>query len=55
MGKKAIKEMYLMQQGNVPNTFAYIKDINTDYTYVSGTKIKIGIEKFISWYNNYNI
>ena len=55
MGKKAIKEMYPMQQGDVPKTFADIKDINTDYAYVPSTKIKIGIEKFISWYNNYKI
>ena len=55
MGKKAIKEMYPMQQGDVPKTFADIKEINTDYAYVPSTTIKIGIEKFISWYNNYKI
>ncbi|MFT4643748.1 MAG: UDP-glucuronate 4-epimerase [Planctomycetota bacterium] len=55
MGQKAIKEMYPMQQGDVPKTFADIKDINTDYAYVPSIKIKIGVEKFISWYNNYKI
>ena len=45
----------LLIVGDVPKTFADIKEINTDYAYVPSTKIKIGIEKFISWYNNYKI
>ena len=55
MGKKAIKEMYPMQKGDVTKTFADIKDINIDYDYKPSTKIKVGIEKFILWYNNYKI
>ena len=55
MGKKAIKEMYPMQQGDVPITFANIDDLILDYNYKPTTTIEKGIEKFIDWYlKHYN-
>jgi UDP-glucuronate 4-epimerase len=53
IGKKAIKEMYPMQQGDVPKTFADITDLFNDYGYKSSTDIKVGIEKFINWFKLY--
>ena len=53
MGKKAIKEMYPMQQGDVSRTFADVDELINDYKYSPNTDIKIGIEKFITWYKNY--
>jgi UDP-glucuronate 4-epimerase len=53
MGKKAIKEMYPMQQGDVPRTFADITDLFNDYGYKSSTDIKVGIEKFVNWFKPY--
>jgi UDP-glucuronate 4-epimerase len=50
MGKKAIKEMYPMQAGDVPKTFADIRRLIDDYGYSSDTDIKSGIQKFIDWY-----
>ena len=53
IGKKAIKEMYPMQQGDVPRTFADISSITEDYVYKPNTTINLGISKFIKWYNKY--
>jgi UDP-glucuronate 4-epimerase len=50
MGKEAIKEMYPMQQGDVPKTFADIRNLIDDYGYSPNTDIKFGIQKFINWY-----
>ena len=50
MGKKAIKEMYPMQQGDVSRTYADISSLIDDYSYKPNTKIKVGIQKFINWF-----
>ena len=54
IGKKAIKEMYPMQQGDVPRTFADVNDLIKDYKYSPNTDIKSGIENFMNWFLNYN-
>ena len=54
MGQKAIKEMYPMQQGDVPRTFADVDELIKDYKYSPSTGIKIGIENFINWLLNFN-
>ena len=53
IGKKAIKEMFPMQPGDVPKTYADIDALISDYNYSPKTDIKIGLEKFIKWYKNY--
>lgn len=52
MGKKAIKELYPMQQGDVPRTYANIDELINDYDYIPNTSIDEGLNKFILWYNN---
>ena len=54
MGKKAIKEIHPMQQGDVTRTFADVDELIKDYEYVSNTNIKSGIQSFINWFNTYN-
>ena len=51
MGKKAIKEMYPMQKGDVPRTFANIDELINDYDYKPNTSIEKGLMKFILWHN----
>ncbi|MDB4016217.1 NAD-dependent epimerase/dehydratase family protein [Flavobacteriaceae bacterium] len=51
MGKKAIKEMCPMQQGDVPRTFANIDELISDYDYKPNTSIEEGLNKFILWHN----
>ena len=50
LGKKATKEMYPMQQGDVSRTFADVDELIKDYDYSPSTDIKSGIKKFIKWY-----
>tara|TARA_X000000950_G_scaffold106258_1_gene133829 strand:- start:27650 stop:28678 length:1029 start_codon:yes stop_codon:yes gene_type:complete len=50
MGKKAIKEMYPMQKGDVTKTFASVDALIKDYGYSPRTEIMEGIIKFINWF-----
>jgi UDP-glucuronate 4-epimerase len=52
IGKKAIKKMYPMQQGDVPKTFADVDELIKDYEYSPSTDIETGIGSFISWFKN---
>ena len=53
MGKVAMKEMYPMQQGDVPRTFADVDELIKDYEYSPSTDIKSGIQSFVKWFINY--
>jgi UDP-glucuronate 4-epimerase len=53
IGKKAIKEMHPMQQGDVPRTFANVDELTKDYGYKPNTSIKNGIREFVNWYRMY--
>jgi len=53
MGKKAIKEMYPMQQGDVPKTFADVDDLIKDFDYKPNTKLAEGIAVFVKWYREF--
>jgi UDP-glucuronate 4-epimerase len=53
LGKEAIKEMYPMQQGDVPRTFADVDELIKDYKYSPSTDISSGIDSFISWFISY--
>lgn len=54
IGKKAVKEFYPMQPGDVYQTFADVGDLMEDVGFKPAIKLKIGIEKFIKWYKNAN-
>jgi len=53
MGKKSIKRMYPMQQGDVPKTFADVNQLIKDYKYSPTTDIERGIRIFVAWYKEY--
>jgi UDP-glucuronate 4-epimerase len=53
MQKRAKKEMYPMQLGDVPKTYADINELKFDFDYRPKTNIKVGIKSFIRWYINY--
>ena len=53
IGKKAIKEMYPMQQGDVPRTFADIGELLNIYNFKPNTSIKDGLKQFVNWYKLY--
>jgi UDP-glucuronate 4-epimerase len=54
LGKKAIKIMKPIQKGDVPNTYADIKDIQADYNFTPKTKLAEGIPLFIEWFKSYH-
>lgn len=50
IGKKSIKEMHPMQEGDVKRTSANIDLLIKDYGYKPNTSIKDGLKKFVEWY-----
>jgi UDP-glucuronate 4-epimerase len=52
-GKKAIKEMYPMQPGDVNQTWADVSALREDFNYSPTTSIHEGIDEFVKWYKAY--
>ena len=50
LGKTAKKEFLPLQPGDVPETYADIKDLFDQFNYKPSTTVEEGIEKFICWY-----
>ncbi len=50
LGKKAKKNMLPLQMGDVPSTYADVKDLVEDLGYKPSTSIQEGINNFIDWY-----
>ena len=50
LGKKAKKNMLPLQPGDVPSTYADVKDLVEDLGYKPSTSIQEGIDNFIDWY-----
>jgi UDP-glucuronate 4-epimerase len=53
LGKKAIKNLLPLQQGDVPDTFADIDDLVRDVGYRPATPVEVGVRKFVEWYVGY--
>ncbi len=53
LGIEAKKEFLPMQPGDVPATYADVKDLVANFNYKPATTVKEGIKKFISWYKSY--
>ena len=53
LGKKAIKNLLPLQQGDVPDTFADIDDLVRDVDYRPATPVEVGVKKFVEWYVGY--
>jgi UDP-glucuronate 4-epimerase len=53
LGKKAIKNLLPLQEGDVPETFADVDDLIRDVGFKPATSIEDGIGKFIDWYKEY--
>ena len=54
VGKKAIKNYMPMQAGDVPITYADIDGLSDLCGFKPSTEIEDGVEKFVSWYKEYN-
>jgi len=52
-GKKAIKIMRRMQDGDVPATLADIDDAKKELGFEPKTPIEEGLRRFVAWYRDY--
>jgi UDP-glucuronate 4-epimerase len=53
LGKKAVKNLLPIQEGDVPETYADVDDLIRDVNFKPATSIETGIEKFVNWYLEY--
>ncbi len=53
LGKKAVKNMMPIQEGDVPNTFADVDNLMKEVDFKPATPIEVGIGKFVDWYLEY--
>jgi UDP-glucuronate 4-epimerase len=53
LGKKAIKNLMPIQEGDVPETYADVDDLIREVDFKPSTPIEVGVEKFIDWYLEY--
>ena len=54
LGKKAIKKMLPMQDGDVKKTWASISKIEVDYNFKISVSLEKGIKEFITWFKTYH-
>jgi UDP-glucuronate 4-epimerase len=54
LGKTAKKDFLPLQPGDVPDTYADVKDLVKQFKYKPSTTIEEGITNFISWYREYH-
>jgi UDP-glucuronate 4-epimerase len=53
LGKKAIKNLLPLQQGDVPETYADVDNLMREVGFKPATSIEKGISHFIDWYLDY--
>ena len=53
LGRKAAKTFLPAQPGDVPITYADVKDLEADFGFAPKTPIDQGIAKFVAWYRDY--
>jgi UDP-glucuronate 4-epimerase len=53
LGKKAVKNLMPMQDGDVPDALADVQDLLNEIDYKPSTPIEVGVGKFIDWYLDY--
>jgi UDP-glucuronate 4-epimerase len=53
LNKPALKELLPLQPGDVPDTFANISELVTDFDCAPSTPIEIGVDRFAKWYRAY--
>lgn len=52
-GVTAVKELYPMQDGDVPATYADIDDLQNAVGFKPATSIERGMQQFVDWYRDY--
>lgn len=52
IGKNAIKNLLPMQPGDVPDTYADVADLISDFDYQPNTPLDVGVSAFVEWYKS---
>jgi UDP-glucuronate 4-epimerase len=52
-GKKAIKNLMPIQDGDVPETYADVEDLMREVDFRPSTPIEVGVGNFVDWYREY--
>ena len=55
LGKKAQKNFLPMQDGDVPETFADISDLEKEVGFHPSTPLEKGIREFVEWYKSFYV
>jgi len=53
LGKKAVRKLMPMQEGDVPEALADVNDLVREVGFKPSTPIKVGVGKFVDWYLQY--
>ena len=53
LGRKAVKIFRPLQPGDVPDTWADVRELIDDVGYSPRTTVEIGVQRFIAWYRSY--
>ena len=53
LGLTADKELLPLQDGDVPDTFADVKNLSDEFNFSPSTPLNDGISKFLTWYREY--
>ena len=53
VGRKAIRENLPLQQGDVPDTWADVSELERATGYRPRTSVREGVARFVSWYRSY--
>lgn len=53
LGKKAVQEMQPLQPGDVPDTFADVRELQKAVGYRPKTPVAEGVRRFADWYRSY--
>tara|TARA_R110002033_G_scaffold122452_1_gene165071 strand:+ start:466 stop:1464 length:999 start_codon:yes stop_codon:yes gene_type:complete len=55
LNKKAVKQYFPMQDGDVVRTFADVTGLESEIGFKPNTQLQDGIKHFVNWYSDYNI
>jgi len=54
LGMTSEKELLPIQPGDVPDTYADVDDLVSEFCYKPSMSVKQGVENFVKWYKEYN-
>jgi UDP-glucuronate 4-epimerase len=53
LGKEAKKNLLPLQPGDVPDTYADVSDLVSNFGYKPNTLLEIGVRNFVEWYEKF--